>query len=304
MFERLKILFLKFQSRLPENRVKADYYEMLQKLKKLESQVENNAKQLELAKTSFLKNLYHEIRTPLNAIIGFTNLVANRKSEDPDVNEEFQDIINQSSGDFLRIMDDIIQASLLEAGMIKITPEDFSIGELLKEVHDYYSIRKHILQKNNIALLKNIPEKFNDLVIVGDRYRVQQVMSQLLENALKFTDKGIIEYGFYPKNNNLVFFVKDTGRGKLEGNDKFIFGRFSKLEISDDSKNGLGLGLSICKKLVDLMDGKIWYNSNYTQGTCFYFSFPLIKSKASAPPKSNRGNMFENVLRVHNSLAV
>ena len=304
MMQIFKIWFQKIKRRLPENQLKNDYFEMLQKLRKLEDQVEDNAKQLELAKSSFLKNLYHEIRTPLNAIMGFTNLLAKDYKITSEEKEEYLALVNISSNEFLRIMDDIIQASLLEAGMINITSEECNLGLFMEELHSYFTMRKHLLGKNCVALLMNVSDKFKNTSTFCDKYRLNQVMSQLLENALKFTDKGIVEFGYILKNQNVEFFVKDSGIGELDGKENFVFSRFSKIDISDNSKNGLGLGLSISKKLVELMDGKIWYNSNKDKGgTTFYFSVPFVPSE-SATSKQRHGRFIEKVFRGQNSLAV
>jgi signal transduction histidine kinase len=277
---------------------------MLQKLKSLESQVETSAKQLELAKSSFLKNLYHEIRTPLNSIMGFTNLIARENKLSQAEKEEYLALMNKSSNEFLRIMDDIIQASLLEAGMINVKNDVCHLGAFLDEIHAYFNIRKHVLEKNSIALLRYIPDKFKDLQVVCDKYRINQVFIQLLENAFKFTEKGSIEFGFTMKNDQIEFYVKDSGMGKLNGKEKHIFSPFTKLDISDGSKNGLGLGLSISKSLVELMGGKIWCHSRHGKGSTFYFTIPFHPVEAENISQNSGNNIVRNVMKGQNSLAV
>jgi signal transduction histidine kinase len=298
----LKIWLWKLKRFLPENRVQAEYFEMLHKLKKLEAQVEKSAKQLEMAKTSFLKNLYHEIRTPLNSIMGFTNLIAKENKITQAELEEYVNLMNKSSNDFLRIMDDIIQASLLEAGMINVKKDTFNLGAFLEEVHLNFNVRKHILEKTSIALLCSIPKKFHDLEIVFDKQHVNQVLIQLLENAFKFTEKGSIEFGVKIKEPFLEFFVKDSGVGKLSGKEKYIFGTFTKIDISDNSKNGLGLGLAISKKLVELMGGKIWCHSKPGKGATFYFTVPYqpVNEELENTPET----IAERILKNQKSLVV
>ncbi len=307
MFKGLKNLFLQCKKKKPEDDVRGDYYELLQRLKKLERQVEDRAKQLELAKTSFLKNLYHEIRTPLNAIIGFTNLLSKETNLNPEEQEEYLTVINKSSNDFLRIMDDIIQASLLEAGMVHMNNEKFMLKTLMDETYSYFSIRKHLLEKNNIALLMNIPTQFQDLEVLCDKYYLMQILNQLLENALKFTEKGTIEFGYSLDEKNVEFFVKDTGNGNLKGKENFLFSRFTKVDVSDNAKTGLGIGLSNCKNLVELMKGKIWYNSIPGKGTCFRFSLPVVATEglvAEHAIKMKETSLLEDILRGQGSLAV
>lgn len=303
MLKRLKIFFFRLKRKLPEQKIIEDYYEMVQRLKQLEAQVEQRATQLEQAKSSFLKNLYHEIRTPLNAVIGFTNLLSEPEKYAEESREEFAGIVNKSSTEFLRKMDDLIVASLLEAGMIKINQEEFSPEELCQELHSYFTVRKHQMEKSNIALLMNLPTANPELTCMGDKYQISQVLSQMLENAFKFTEKGIIEFGYTIKNRQLVFYVKDSGTGRLEGKEKFIFLRFAKLEF-DSAKNGLGLGLSICKNLAELMDGKIWYTSNVPKGSCFYLSIPYKPIEKPELEKSSTGRFIENAIGIQNSLAV
>lgn len=304
MLQDFKIWIRKLKRRLPENQLKSDYFEMLQKLRNLEAQVESSARQLELAKSSFLKNLYHEIRTPLNAIMGFTNLIAKDYKIDDSEREEYLALINRSSNEFLRIMDDIIQASLLEAGMIKISNEECNLRLFISEMHSYFTIRKHMLEKSCVALLMNVPEKYNDLNIICDKYRLNQVLSHLIENSLKFTEKGIIEFGYTLKNQNIEFYVKDTGVGDLLGKDNYIFSSFTKVDITDSSKNGLGLGLSNSKKLIELMDGKIWYTSNKSKGTCFYFTIPFVSADSKSGSNRQKGAFINAVVKGQNSLAV
>jgi signal transduction histidine kinase len=302
MWLKLKKHFHWIQSKLPEYRLRTEYFEMLQKLKRLENQVERNAQQLEMAKSSFLKNLYHEIRTPLNAIIGFTNIVAKDSDMHPEEREEYLSHINKSSSDFLRIMDDIIQASLLEAGMINISKDKFDLHHFFNDTHIYFTTRKHLLEKNSIALLKNVPTDISELLITCDRQKLFQILSHLIENALKFTEKGIIEYGYVIKDKKIEFYVKDTGIGNLDGKRNYLFTNFSKLDITENSRNGLGLGLFISKKLVELLDGKIWYSSNETRGTCFYFNIPFV----SAETNINKGkeNYIQSALKGQDYLAV
>jgi two-component system, chemotaxis family, CheB/CheR fusion protein len=289
---------------LPENRAQADYFQMLRKLKKLESQVEKGAKQLELAKASFLKNLYHEIRTPLNSIMGFTNLIARENKLGQVEKEEYIVLMNKSSTEFLRVMDDIIQASLLEAGMVNVKNDVCHLGAFLDEIHSFFNIRKHVLKKNSIALLRYLPDKHENIQVMIDKQRVNQVFSHLLENAFKFTERGTIEFGFTIKEQQIEFYVKDSGVGKLSGKEKFIFGSFTKIDFSDDSKNGLGLGLSICKDLVSLMGGEIWCHSRPGKGATFYFTVPLQLVEAPGSEKTNNGSFIGNVLKSQNSLAV
>jgi len=279
MLRRMKIWWWRFKQRLPQYKVLSDYYQMLKKLKELERQLQEKAEQVELAKSSFLKNIYHEIRTPLNAIVGFTNLLEKDKKQFFENKDLYIEQINNSSCDFLKVMDDIIQASLLEAGLIEVKKNAGNLEVLMSEIYYYNSVRKHIIEKSNIAFLMNVPDVYRDLNAVYDKNKVHQILSHLIDNAFKFTEKGVVEYGYKVKNNNLEFYVKDSCKIDLNGKAKNIFNRFTKTELPDNAERGLGIGLYNCKKLVELMGGAIGYTSNPGKGNRFYFTIPYERSE-------------------------
>lgn len=308
MVTAVKSFFRKLRGFLPQNKLRADYNILIDKLKVLEAQVESSAQQLEIAKSSFLKNVYHEIRTPLNSVVGFTNLLNRDKLVPNEEKDEYAALINKGSRDFLRIMDDIIQASLLEAGMISINNDKCNLKEFFDENHAFFSIRKHIAEKNSVAILLSLSENETNIDVKCDKFRVTQVLTHLIDNALKYTDKGIVEYGCLLKNNKVEFFVKDSSLVNLEGKDKILFSKFSKVEVSNKEKRGLGLGLSICKSLVELMGGEIWCTANGKQGSVFYFTIPVQPvNKEGAVEKADyeySRRILDPVLRRHSSLAV
>jgi signal transduction histidine kinase len=241
----------------------------------LEKLLDEKTDCVERAKSIFLKNLYHEIRTPLNAIVGFSELIEMNSVPDRE-KEGYITHIRESSKDFLRKMDDIIEASIIEAGLLRLSNDECKIYDLLSEIHSYFSVQKHIAEKK-IALLLSVPDELKEICIQCDSYRLTQVFSNLISNAFKFTQQGIVEFGCGIKNKEIEFFVRDSGIGGLEGREKTVYKNFSKIDESDESKEGLGLGLSLSKKLVELMKGKIWYKSVRSQGTIFYFTIPFVR---------------------------
>lgn len=306
MFSTVKNVYCKLRGLLPQNKLRADYNELMARLKILESQVETGAQQLEVAKSSFLKNVYHEIRTPLNSVVGFANLLNRDKLVTHEDIDEYTALINKGSRDFLRIMDDIIQASLLEAGMININCEKCNIKEFFDENHAFFSIRKHIAEKNSVAILLSLDEVNTDIDAFIDKFRVTQVLTHLIDNALKYTEKGIVEYGCVLKGDFIEFFVKDSSAINLEGQEKMLFSKFSKVDGSGSEKRGLGLGLAISKSLVQLMGGDIWCASNGKQGSTFYFTIPMLKAQKVQKRKVTQESrtILDPVLRRHSSLAV
>jgi signal transduction histidine kinase len=243
-----------------------------EKVRLLEHLIQQKDGSIERVKSFFLRNLYHEIRTPLNAIIGFSDLIeANNINREE--KETYIQYIRESSRDFLNKMDNIIEASIIEAGMLKINSEPCFIYELVNEVYAYFSLHKHIAERN-IAFLLNVPKNLHKVQILCDSYRITQILTNLLSNAFKFTSHGVIELGFSIINDDVQFYVRDTGIGGLKGKEDNIFRNFTKIDNSESSLEGLGLGLGLAKNIIDKMEGKIWFESEESKGTTFYFSIP------------------------------
>ena len=240
----------------------------------------NKAEESDRLKTSFLANLSHEIRTPLNAILGFSSLICERNMTD-DEQKKYKTIIESSGDGLLSLINDIIDFSKIEAGHLDIIISDISIVKVLNEIEQIFrlEIKKHQynLQKD-IELKTNIDDKISSLVLRTDEIRLKQILSNLIGNAIKYTDKGFIEVGcnVLDAENMVEFYVKDTGIGIDKDQQKIIFQRFRKAE--NDNANlyrGAGLGLSISKHLVSLLGGQIRVESNPGEGSVFYFTLPL-----------------------------
>lgn len=247
--------------------------------KKSENELKNalaKAQESDRLKSAFLANMSHEIRTPMNGIIGFSELLLNPKLSEIKINKYAEIIIN-SSKQLLSILNDILDISKIEAGVIKLNSESVNINKLLDGLHAFY---KPIAQENNLTLhcVKGL-ENFKSVVEI-DKTKLHQVLTNLLSNAFKFTNKGCIEYGYQLIENKLQFYVKDTGVGIDEKLQNKIFDRFTQVNQKLNKKNkGTGLGLSISKKFVELFNGEMWISSN-KQGTTIYFTIPYIKPKA------------------------
>jgi two-component system, sensor histidine kinase and response regulator len=246
----------------------------------LEIELTNNQLQLALKKAeaanklkeSFINNISHEIRTPLNGIIGFAHLMAD-ESVSTEEKTMYAEIIQESSTRLINTITSFIDISLLNSGNIEISESDFLPEVLLFEIFDKY---KSDFSVKNIHFqydTSNIPE---NLMISADENLVGKVLEKLVENALKFTSEGQVITGADLENNEIVFFVKDTGVGISDEFKNRIFKGFNQEnEELTRGFEGVGLGLGISKGLVDLMGGKIWYNSTKGKGSEFYFSIPL-----------------------------
>ena len=257
-------------------------------------------------KTQFLSNMSQEIRTPMSGIIGMTELMmlTNPTKEQ----KEYLDIINFSSSTLLAIINDILDFSRIESGKLKLERVDFSIGEL---IHKTSQILEFDAKKKNIPLKLNIPAYCNYSVI-GDPLRVNQILINLLKNALKFTEKGEIELKLdeISKDENKVwlrFTVKDTGIGMSADKLEKLFGDVNAKETSEFPKEfqykGTGLGTALVKHLVGFMNGKLKVTSKENEGTWFVIDIPFdlsatkertapaIKTETAKPPAGQRVNV-------------
>jgi PAS domain S-box-containing protein len=228
-------------------------------------------------KSSFLANMSHEIRTPMNSIIGFSNLLS---SEEIPENQktEFASYIKSSGELLLKLIDDIIDIAKIEAGEIKIDKKECNILKMFQELQHTF---KEIINKSSKKHLRIIfnPPDIKDLIIKTDPYRLKQILGNLINNAIKFTDAGHIEFGYkIPNEKTIEFFVKDTGIGLTRDEISIIFERF-KRAVASEEKNivGTGLGLAISKNLVELLGGEMWVDSHPGLGTTFYFTLPYLK---------------------------
>ncbi|TVR74386.1 MAG: response regulator [Marinilabiliales bacterium] len=233
-------------------------------------------------KSAFLANMSHEIRTPMNAIIGFSKLLSTHQSPDTD-NSEYIEIIKNTGNTLLNLIDDIIDFARIESGEVQVSKTACDINRIMKELH--YSFEKERLTDVGpcISFAVNIPDGTGNLTILTDDNRFRQIFSNLLSNALKFTKKGKVEFGYTVKEKDIVFYVSDTGIGIPEDKHHVIFDRFRRLDAGSNRKTGgTGLGLAITRNLVSLLGGRIWLESAEGKGSTFYFTLPLHRVENTA----------------------
>ena len=226
------------------------------------------AEQSDRLKTAFLANMSHEIRTPLNAIVGFSHLMT--IADNAEDEKLYSDIINQNSEILLQLINDILDLAKIEAGTLEYIRYPMDLGELCRNV---YEMHKDRVQTGVVLILDN---KDTSLIINEDQNRIMQVVTNLITNAIKFTFKGEIRFGFEVREEYIDFYVKDTGMGISEEKIKMIFERFVKLNTF---VQGTGLGLAICRVIVEKLGGEITAESKLNEGSTFRFTIPYKAGK-------------------------
>lgn len=266
-----------------------DFYIMsfqnIQKQKEREEKLirdKEHAESQERIKSSFLANMSHEIRTPMNSIIGFAELL--KKADDHQDKSQFLDIIKSSGVHLLNIINDIIDISKIESGILNIKVQRTNINTLLDELADIY--RSDVRLNSETVVIRSIKSLSNeDAFILTDGTRIRQILSNLMDNAVKFTSKGNIDIGYQieeekskDRTSLITFYVKDSGPGIPESQQELIFHRFHQVREGDEDK-GSGLGLAIVDALVGKLGGTIKVVSENGQGSEFSFNIPFLQRK-------------------------
>jgi CheY-like chemotaxis protein len=234
-----------------------------------------HAEQSDRLKSAFLANMSHEIRTPMNGILGFASIL---KEADltGDEQQEYLKIIEQSSARMLNIINDIVDISKIESGLMEIHLKESNINEQIDYIHTFF---KPEMDKKRIQFFakKSLPE--SEAIIKTDREKIFAILTNLVKNAIKYTDEGSIEFGYNLKTECqttvLEFFIKDTGIGIPKHRQEAIFERFIQADIADKmARQGAGLGLAISRAYVEMLGGRIWVESEEGKGSIFYFTIP------------------------------
>jgi len=233
------------------------------------------------AKSTFLSNMSHEIRTPLNVILGLSDIIKKGENQDKELFKKNIEGIDFSAKNLLSIVNDILDFSKIEAGKLSIQSYDYNLKKVITSLTDGFRTKSN---EKGVSLYTDIDSKIPDIVI-GDQYRLNQILTNLIGNAIKFTNEGEIKVIVTHKSNidgeqKIHFEVKDTGIGIPEDKLDNIFNSFYQVEGTESSKStGTGLGLAITKELIHLQDGELSATSKKGKGSSFYFTLPLVKSK-------------------------
>jgi len=229
------------------------------------------AEESDRLKTAFLHNVSHEIRTPMNAILGFSSLLYEPGLQEEERNQ-FIEVISQSSSQLLSIINDIVDLASIESGQVKLNIQKININEELRNLREQFSYKQKPV---GISLNLKTTLEDSDAYISTDKTKLIQILSNLVNNAFKFTKEGKITFGYGLKRSNLEFFVEDTGVGIPTEFQNRVFDRFYQVDSTVSRHySGTGLGLSICKAYAELLGGRIWLKSVPGKGSIFYFTIP------------------------------
>jgi PAS domain S-box-containing protein len=264
--------------------------------KKLENNLivsKEKAEESDRLKTAFLHNISHEIRTPMNAIIGFSALL-----DEPDITHDeqtsFIDTIQKSGNQLLSIISDIINISNIEAGIVKVTERETNLNSKLKILYNQFL---PVADGKNLALSFETTLPHDKSTVLTDGTKLVEILTNIIGNALKFTEQGHIKFGYVIEEPFVKFYISDTGIGISADLHTKIFDRFYQVENSTSRQyEGTGIGLSICKSYVELLGGKIWVSSEKDMGSVFYFTIPYKSAKLNENLESG---MNSSILAAH-----
>lgn len=243
-------------------------------------QAREHAEKSDKLKTAFLSNMTHEIRTPMNAVVGFSQLLQ-QDGLTSEYRDEFVGHIVSNSNALLALINDIIDFSILESGVVNISYSNFDLKTVFVELNDKFEQLKKDNGKSDINLIFPDSVRLKNTSIYFDAVRLKQILSYLIDNALKFTKEGQVEVDYKHEKDAILFWVKDTGIGIAEEKHEFIFDRFRQGEESHTRRfGGTGIGLSIARQIVQHLNGDIWLESEFGKGSVFYFKIPLDQNNS------------------------
>ncbi|WP_066632903.1 sensor histidine kinase [Labilibacter marinus] len=279
----LLLLYSIRRRKVAEEKLQASYDELiitdevLRETNLLLAEAKNKAEKSDKLKSVFLANLSHEIRTPMNGIMGFADLLKHENLPQP-LQQEYIQVVENSGKRMLSIIEELVDISKIEAGLVEVHAKAVKLNQILDGIFNFF----HLTAKSK-KLEFNLHKGLNDLEahILMDTVKVEQILMNLIKNAMKFTKEGGVKFGYDMDDAKLMFYVTDTGIGISEEAMKVIFERFRKVEDHTLAyEEGIGLGLAISKSFVEMMGGKIWLESQSDVGTTFYFQLPYVPAIA------------------------
>jgi CheY-like chemotaxis protein len=212
----------------------------------------------------------------LNAIVGFANLLKEDTIDDIE-KEEYINIINKSSDNLMMLINDIIDLARIESGQLRLHRGNVDIHAMLNSIYATFRQRAKVEKGNDVSIILSVPDNIEQLLIIADENRLIQIFNNLMGNGLKFTNRGYVEFGYTLKGDFVRFYVRDTGIGIVHEKHSIIFDQFRQADENVSKKyGGTGLGLTICKRLVEAMGGEIGIVSDPGDGAEFFFTIPYV----------------------------
>ncbi|MCZ4696318.1 sensor histidine kinase [Ancylomarina euxinus] len=260
--------------------IKADRKKEVQLKKELNEAI-IKSQESDRLKSAFLSNISHELRTPLNSILGFSELLKSPRIECHE-KEEYIDYINEGSNQLLAILNELIEISKLESNLTQVVSQEFCLVSLLHELYPIYRFELEMNSNKNLSLELNLPND-NSYLVNSDRFRIKQIITHFLSNAIKFTLEGSIELGYEERNDFVSIYVKDTGIGIDKSEILSVLKPFVQSDMTTTKPyGGVGIGLTLCKELSVLLNGDVTIESELGKGTRISLDLPKFINKDQA----------------------
>jgi signal transduction histidine kinase len=268
------IYFKKINRRLLDQNIKiSEQKEILEELNEQLILAEKNISKADELKSSFINILSHEIRTPLNGIVGFSSLMVDSEISNEE-KIEASNIIKKNSDDLINTIEGLVDLSLIKSDQLFVFKEEFDLYDFINRLHKDFLYIRNNLYKDHLEL-QCVPDlNYKNYTIKSDTNLLKKSLTKLINNAFKYTMKGKVDYGFTISNSLIIFFITDTGIGISEESRPTIFSQFEKGKNLPKNTGGLGISLALTKNYIELLGGKIWYESTVNKGTTFYFEIP------------------------------
>ncbi len=256
------------------------YRSLMVRITELENELAGKEREVIRMRYSFLSEISHEFRTPIHAIMGFSELMTNENLSAED-REEYIIYIQECCHNLLDMFEQMIDSAMAESNDLKLQEQEMDVNELMCDLYQLFRIQKHRMEKYSVVLLLDSPENQEPLWITADPLRLRQVLGGLIGNALKLSQKGIVEFGYdISGESDLRFYVSDSGQGGLAKAGQLLLENYSRSGYSLRSlTNDSGFGLKITKAIIDAMQGKVWVEPNALNGSTFSIYFPLHKTQ-------------------------
>lgn len=249
------------------------------RIAELEKELAAKEREVMRMRYSFLSEISHEVRTPIHAILGFSELMTHENLTAED-REEYIIYIQECCRNLLDMFEQMTDSAIAESNGLKLQEQEMEVNELMGDLYQLFRIQKHRMEKYSVVLLMDSPENQEPFWIIADPLRLRQVLAGLIGNALKLSQKGIVEFGYVVSGeSDLRFYVSDSGQGGLAKAGQLLLENYTRTGYSLRSlTNDQGFGLKITKAIIDAMQGRIWVEPNALNGSTFSISFPLHKT--------------------------